>query len=64
MKNEDFNRGIWTSVQFLVISHNMPELAKQLIKEAGLSGAECLWCQAQTEFEDEKMYEFLNTIFK
>lgn len=63
MLNNELNNGIWIAVQFLVISHNETELAKQLINEAGLSKEECFLCQMQSNFEDVIMYEFINNIF-
>lgn len=64
METNDLNNGIWIAVQFLVISHNETELAKQLINECGLSKEECFLCQMQSEFENDVMYEFINEIFK
>lgn len=37
-----FNNGLWAAVQFLVCSHNETELAKQIVKESGLSKQDCL----------------------
>lgn len=59
----EFNNGVWSAVQFLVISHNETELARQLIKESGLSKEECNLCQMDSDFENDKMYKFINNMF-
>ena len=59
----EFNSGVWSAVQFLVISHNETELARQLIKESGLSKEECNLCQMDSDFENDKMYKFINNMF-
>ena len=63
METNDLNNGIWIAVQFLVISHNETELAKQLIKESGLSKENCLISQKQSDFENDIMFEFINKVF-
>lgn len=63
MEVNEFNNGIWTAVQFLVISHNETELAKQLVEESGLSKDECFVCQKESDYENKEMCEFINDIF-
>lgn len=63
-KKDDIKDGIWIAVQFLVISHKEETLAKFLIKEAGLSKTDCYISQTLSDFQNEKMYEFINSIFK
>lgn len=63
MEVNELNNGIWIAVQFLVISHNETELAKQLIKEAGLSKENCFMSQMQSDFENDTMYKFISSIF-
>lgn len=63
MEVNELNNGIWIAVQFLVISHNETELARQLVKETGLSKENCFMAQMQSDFENETMYEFINSIF-
>lgn len=63
-KKDDIKDGIWIAVQFLVISHKDETLAKFLIKEAGLSKTDCYISQTLSDFQNEKMYEFINSIFK
>lgn len=63
MEANELNNGIWIAVQFLVVSHNETELARQLIKETGLSKENCFMSQMQSDFENDIMYEFINSIF-
>ncbi len=62
MRN-DFTNGIWTSVQFLVCSHNETELAKLLVKECGLTRQDCLRAQEDSDFETETMLKFIDSVF-
>lgn len=64
MDKKEFNNGLWIAIQFLVISHKENELAKQLIKETGLSKEQCFTCQMESDFENEIMYDFINSIYK
>lgn len=57
--NEDFNRGIWYSVQFLVVNYDMPTLAKDLIKSAQLTNENCISLQKDSGSYSEEMREFI-----
>ena len=50
-----FNNGIWTTVQFLVYSHNETEQAIQLVEESGLTKKDCLKSHMESYFESETM---------
>lgn len=58
-----FNNGLWAAVQFLVCSHNETELAKQIVKESGLSKQDCLKSQSVSDFESETMLKFIESVF-
>lgn len=58
-----FNNGIWTTIQFLVYSHNETEQAIQLVEESGLTKKDCLKSQMELDFESETMLEFINSVF-
>lgn len=61
--NDDiFIEGFWLAIQELVLHHNEPTMALDIIRNCGFGYSECLKAQKKSGFENEKMIAFLKDL--
>ena len=58
----DFYDGVWYAVQFLVIEHDQPTMAKEIAKGAGINQAKAMSLQMVSGYEDIKMLKFIRKV--
>ena len=59
-----FVDGCWFSVQFLVLQQDQPTMARDLIKEAGLSLKQCMEAQERSNYRMKEMMDFVEKELK
>ena len=57
--DNSFIDGIWFSVQTLVLAHRQPAMARDIIKEAGLSLRQCVQAQKRSDYRMLEMMKFI-----
>lgn len=57
--DNSFIDGIWFPVQTLVLAHGQPAMARDIIKEAGLSLRQCVQTQKRSDYRMLEMLKFI-----
>ena len=58
--DKKFIDGIWFSVQYLVLQHDQPTMAIDLVKESGLSRKDCVNAQKRSGYRMKDMMKFID----
>lgn len=61
-KETEFLAGFWTAIQELVISHNLPSVALDIIRNSGYEYKECYEIQVQSGYENDQMMKFIEPL--
>lgn len=57
--NDDYSRGVFSAMQYLVVFRDEPQLAMEIAKENGIRQAEALKLSKESGFEVRRMNRFI-----
>lgn len=61
-KEIEFLEGFWVPIQELVINHDLPSIALDIIRKSGYECKECFEVQVRSGYENDRMMKFIQTL--